>query len=184
MVNFSHIKRMCICAICIALCCVMPLAFHAFDLGSIFSPMHFPVLLCGLVCGGWYGLACGLIGPLLSHLVTGMPYAAALPSMVSELAIYGLVCGLLMHFIRTKNTYADIYCAMVPAMLLGRIAGGVAQVFVFMGNAKTYSMTLWVSSYFVKAVPAIVSQLIVLPALVLLLMKARLIPARYPKQGV
>ena len=46
-------KNLAFCALCIALCVVLPMAFHAIaNAGPIFLPMHIPVLLCGLACGG------------------------------------------------------------------------------------------------------------------------------------
>ena len=74
MSKLSVLKKALICAVCIALCAVLPMAFHAIpNAGSIFSPMHIPALLCGLVCGPWFGLLCGLAGPFVSSMVTGMP---------------------------------------------------------------------------------------------------------------
>ena len=91
MTKMSILKRALICAVCIALCVVLPMAFHSIpDAGSILSPMHIPALLCGLVCGPWFGLLCGLAGPLLSSQLTGMPMMAYLPPMMVELAVYGL----------------------------------------------------------------------------------------------
>ena len=52
MQTFTTVKKAIITAICIALCVVLPQAFHAIpNAGSIYLPMHIPVLLCGLVCG-------------------------------------------------------------------------------------------------------------------------------------
>ena len=123
----SNVKKICICAFCIALCCVLPPAFHAVGLGAVFSPMHLPVLLCGLLCGWPYGAFCGVAGPLLSCLTTGMPSAARLLYMAPELCAYGLFCGLLLRFIRTGRTTADLYLTLVPAMVLGRVVGGAAR---------------------------------------------------------
>ena len=82
------VKRSMITAVCVALTVVLPMAFHAVpNAGSVILPMHIPVLLCGLICGWPFGLACGLIGPLLSNLFTGMPPMAALPAMLVELAV-------------------------------------------------------------------------------------------------
>ena len=40
-------KNLAFCALCIALCVVLPMAFHAIaNAGPIFLPMHIPVLLC------------------------------------------------------------------------------------------------------------------------------------------
>ena len=47
----SSVKKICICAFCVAMCYVLPQAFHLLMLGTAFSPMHLPVLLCGLICG-------------------------------------------------------------------------------------------------------------------------------------
>lgn len=102
-------KKLTVTALCAALCVVLPMAFHAIpEGGSLFSPMHIPVLLCGLCCGPLWGLCCGIIGPLLSSAITGMPMAAYLPPMLVELAVYGLCCGLGMRLIRTKSLYAAL----------------------------------------------------------------------------
>ena len=75
----TTIKKMVMTAICIALCVVLPLLFHWVpNAGSVFLPMHIPVLLCGLLCGWPYGLVCGLLGPLVSSF-TGMPPLPVLP---------------------------------------------------------------------------------------------------------
>lgn len=173
----SSVKKVSICAICTALCYVLPLAFHAFALGSALSPIHIPVLLCGLVCGWPYGAFCGIVGPVLSSLLSGMPPAVRLIYMIPELCVYGLACGLLRKRIHTGHLGADIYLALIPAMLLGRVAGGIASAAFYLATAQGYSVMLWVSAYFVKAVPGIILHLLVVPALVLVLTKARLIPA-------
>ena len=76
----SSIKNMTLTAVCIALCVVLPIAFHSIpDAGSVFLPMHIPVLICGMICGWPYGFICGVMGPLLSSALTGMPPIAILP---------------------------------------------------------------------------------------------------------
>ena len=183
MKKMSAVKTACICAICIALCYVLPVAFHALGLGSMFSPMHIPVLLCGLVCGSFYGAFCGVAGPVLSSVLSGMPSATGLVSMVPELLIYGLVSGLLMKLVRTGKLQLDLYISLVPAMLLGRIAAGIAKaLFVrWMATGETFNIAVWATSYFVGSFPGIVVHLILLPILVMTLMKARIIPNRYTK---
>lgn len=183
MKKMSSVKTACICAICIAFCYVLPVAFHALGLGGMFSPMHIPVLLCGLICGGFYGAFCGIAGPVLSSVLSGMPSATGLISMVPELVIYGLVSGLLMKLLRTGKLYLDLYISLVPAMLLGRIAGGIAQaLFVkLMATGEIFNIAVWATSYFVGTSPGIAVHLILLPILFTTLMKARIIPNRYPK---
>ena len=180
MQKMSAVKQSIITAVCIALCVVLPQAFHAIpNAGSIYLPMHIPVLLCGLICGWPYGLLCGLAGPALSALITGMPPAAVLPGMMVECGVYGLTAGLLMQLVRTKRLYADLYISLVAAMLLGRVVSGAAKALIF--SAGSYSMASWVAGSFVTALPGIIIQLALLPSIVYALMRARLIPQRYPK---
>ena len=176
----SLVKKAMFTAVCAALCVVLPMAFHAIpNAGGIFLPMHIPVLLCGLICGWPFGLACGLVGPLLSSLLTGMPPMAYLPSMLVELATYGLVCGLLMQLVRTKTLYVDLYISLAGGMLIGKVIAGVARALIF--AAGSYTMAAWTTSYFVTALPGIALQLALIPTIVFALERARLIPVRYPK---
>ena len=93
-------------AVCLALCMVLPfLTGQIPEIGSMLSPMHIPVLLCGLACGWPFGLICGILGPILSSLLTGMPPAAMLPSMMVECAAYGCVTGLMMKLVRTESSF-------------------------------------------------------------------------------
>lgn len=180
MQKMSAVKKSIITAVCIALCVVLPQAFHAVpNAGAIYLPMHIPVLLCGLICGWSYGLLCGLAGPALSALLTGMPPAAVIPGMLVECGVYGLAAGLLMQLVRTKHLYADLYISLAAAMLLGRVVSGIAKALIF--SAGSYSMVSWVAGSFVTALPGIVIQLALLPSIVYALMRARLIPQRYPK---
>lgn len=181
MVRFSSVKRTTLCAVCIALCYVLPVAFHSVGLGGIFSPMHIPVLLCGMITSGGYGFLCGLIGPVVSHLLSGMPGAMMLPRMIPELCAYGLVAGLAMKYIRTGRNSADIYISLVAAMVAGRIVGGIATAIFYTVTSGVYSIALWATSYFVESVPGIVAHLIIVPVLVLTLQKARMIPAHRAK---
>lgn len=175
----SSVKKICTCGICTALCYVLPVIFHALMLGGSLSPMHIPVLLCGLICGWPYGAFCGIAGPAISCVLSGMPSAVQLIYMVPELCVYGLVCGLLMRFIRTGHTWLDIYCALAPAMVLGRVVAGAVRAVFYTATAQSYSIALWATGYFVKSIPGIILHLIVVPVLVLVLIQAKLIPARY-----
>ena len=172
-------KRLVFSAVCAALCLVLPMAFHSIpNAGSVILPMHIPVLLCGLVCGWPYGLICGIVGPLLSGILTGMPPAAMLPSMMVECGTYGFVTGLMMRYVRTGRPTADLYISMVTAMILGRTVAGLAKALIFTPGTAPFA---WVTTSLVAGIPGIVIQLILMPAVLYALTKARLIPVRYPK---
>jgi hypothetical protein len=180
MKEMSVVKKSIITAVCLALCVILPQAFHAIpNAGSVYLPMHLPILLCGLICGWPFGLLCGLAGPALSTLFTGMPPAAYLPAMLVECVVYGLMAGLMMKVIRTGKIYVDLYASLIIAMLSGRIVAGIAKALIFAKGNIT--MGAWATSYFVTSLPGILIQIVLIPTIVFALMKARLIPLRYPK---
>ena len=175
--RFSNVKRLTVTALSVALCVVLPMAFHIIpNAGSVMLPMHIPVLLCGLICGWQYGLLCGILGPLVSSLVTGMPPAAILPGMMVECGMYGCVGGLLMERIYTGSLYADLYISLPVAMLAGRVISGIVKALIL---TPGLSFTAWATASFVTALPGISIQLILLPTLVVALTRASLIPGRY-----
>lgn len=177
--KMSSVTKCVTTAVLMALCVILPMALHFIpNAGVMLSPMHLPVLLCGFICGWPYGLICGLIGPLFSSMITGMPpMGPVLYGMIIELAVYGLVSGLMMKLVRTGKTIIDLYLSLIPAMLAGRIVGGLAKALVF--SAGSYSFKAWATAYFVSSLPGIVLQLILIPVLYLALQRARLVPTRY-----
>ena len=181
MQTMSTVKKSIITAVCIALCYVLPLLFHGIQgAGQIFCPMHIPVFLCGLVCGWQFGLLCGLAGPALSSALCGMPPVSILPSMMIELAVYGLIAGIMMRCVRTRHVYADLYISLIVAIVAGRVVNGLVNALIFARGS--YSMATWVAGSVVKSWPGTVIQLVFIPSIVFALMKARLIPERYPKE--
>lgn len=180
--KLTPVKKLVFTAVCAALCLVLPMAFHSVpNAGTIFLPMHIPVLLCGLICGWPYGGVCGIVGPLLSSLVTSMPPAAMLPSMMVECCAYGFVTGMLMRHVHTKHAVADLYISLVSAMVVGRVVAGFAKAWIFTPGISPFA---WVTTSLVTGIPGIVIQLILMPMVVLALTKAKLIPNRYPKETV
>ena len=179
--KMSNVKKSIVTAMFIALCVVLPMAFHAIlGAGPVFLPMHIPVLLAGLICGWPFGLLTGIIGPVLSHLITGMPPPPMVPIMTIELGVYGLVAGLMMKFIRTKKIYLDLYISLITAMLIGRVIAGISMALIFFSG--TYSIAIWTTTYFVTSLPGVLIQIVVVPSIVFALEAAKLIPKRYSRQ--
>lgn len=170
----SNTRKYVLTAMLIAIGVVLPQAFHAIpNAGSIFLPMHIPVLLSGFAVGPLFGLICGILTPTLSHFIFSMPPTPVLPSMLFELAIYGLMSGLLTKLIKIKPLTAKIYCVLILSMLCGRIGYGLLNALVL--RAGSYSLQAWLAAAFTTALPGIIIQLIVIPILVTALVKARLI---------
>ena len=148
------------------------------------SPLHIPALICGLCCGWKWGLGLGIVLPLLRSMVFGLPAfpANALP-MAFELAVYGVVTGLLYPALiknKKRSHLKAIYLSMVPAMILGRFAGGAAKA-LFMelgviGSSSPYTFAAFFSAYFVSTAVGAVIHLILVPAAVLAVERSGLSP--------
>jgi len=169
-------KHLVLTALFLALGIVLPfLTGQIPEIGSMLLPMHLPVLLCGFVCGWPYGLAVGFITPLLRSLLFGMPpmFPKAV-AMAFELAAYGALAGLFYRLLPLKNTLR-IYLSLIGSMLGGRIVYGLVCI-PLMGLARVpYSFAIFFTSAFTEALPGIVVQLLLIPALLLALQKAHLI---------
>ena len=147
---------------------VLPMMLHSIpNAGRILLPMHIPVLLCGLYCGGLYGLICGVFTPLLSFMMTSMPGPGYLLPMMVELAVYGLVSGIMMDRVHSVKGTKKVLLCLVIAMLAGRIVYGLMNALVL--RAGQYSIAMWVSASFVTAAPGIAAQLILIPLIMKLL---------------
>lgn len=171
----TPVKRLVYSAICLALCLVLPfLTGQIPEIGNALCPMHIPVLLCGFLCGPWWGAGVGFLAPLLRSFVF---YAPALPlpggPMCFELAAYGLAAGLLYRLLPKRTV--NIYISLVGAMIIGRcVWGGASAVFYrLLGNAFTWQ--LFVSGAVLNAVPAIICHIALIPIIVLALRKAKIL---------
>ena len=93
-----HIRNMVIAALMLAVAYVLPnFTGNIPQIGSMLLPMHLPVLLCGFLCGGFWGAGVGFVAPLLRSALTGgfPPMFPTAVSMAFELAAYGFLSGFL-----------------------------------------------------------------------------------------
>lgn len=159
-------KNLVLSALFIALGIILPFVTMQIPrIGNMLLPMHIPVILCGFICGGPYGFIVGLIVPLLRSVLTGMPLLIpAAISMAPELAIYGLVTGLLYQKLNTRKF--GIYISLITAMILGRIVWGAVSTLVFSLLGNSFTWKIFVTNGFINAIPGIVLQLIFIPFLV------------------
>jgi len=115
----------------LALSVILPQIVHFTGIpesGKVLLPMHIPVLLAGFLLGPVYGLIIGGLAPLLSFFVSGMPAVARLPFMIVELAVYGLVAGLLYLTFGLVRVRFGTVITLIGAMLAGRIFFGLALI--------------------------------------------------------
>ena len=86
--------------------------------------------------------------------------------MAFELAVYGLVSGLMYRMLPKKK--ASVYLSLLSAMILGRIAWGMAM-YVFLGG--NFGMEAFLAGAVTTALPGIILQLILIPVIVIALDK-------------
>lgn len=139
------------------------------QIGQMLCPMHLPVLLCGLVCGWQYGTLVGLVLPPLRSVLFGMPVLfPTAAAMAVELAVYGASIGILYALFKKQNVFT-VYFALIPAMLLGRAAWGGAQMLFLDLKGTTFTWQAFLAGAFVNALPGIILQLVLIPAIMMLL---------------
>jgi len=135
---------------------VLPSITHRLGLNyMVAQPMHWMILFAGLTYGPISGLIIGASLPIVSFLVSGMPIPAMLLLMIPELAVYGLVAGLLKQKITAFGAMAVslfagriVYLALIA--ILGRLNGSVFE----------YIQTTWSPGLF-----AVILQIALLPIL-------------------
>ena len=182
----KKIYSLTITAVLLAVGLVLPfLTGQIQAISRVISPLHIPVLICGLCCGWKWGLGLGIVLPLLRSLLFGMPPfpSSALP-MAFELAAYGLFAGLLYKAFlkknRSGNHLAPMLAALVIAMILGRFVGGAAKALFIsagiIGSKTPFTFAAFFSSYFVSTAVGALIHIIIVSVIVLALERAGLSP--------
>lgn len=173
----QYIKNMVLAAMFMALGLVLPLLTGQIpQIGNMMLPMHLPVLLCGLICGWQYGGIVGFVLPLFRYVLFGMPYIMPTGiAMAFELAAYGAVVGFLYARSRWQCVIA-LYRCLIIAMVAGRVVWAAARL-VLMGVAKQpFTWELFLSGALLTAIPGIILQLIVIPAIMVAMDRTGLVP--------
>ena len=164
-----NLKILIYAALCLALCMVLPfLTGQIPEIGKRLSPMHIPVFLCGFLCGWPWGLAVGVIAPILRSALFGMPAMGPDAfSMAFELAAYGAVAGFLYRLLPRKPW--SVYVSLIVAMIVGRLVWGAAK-WLMLG--PSFTVQTFLAGAVVNAIPGIILHVVLIPPIVLALQKA------------
>lgn len=164
-----QIRKLTYAALFLALALVLPfLTGQIPQIGSALSPMHIPVLLCGFLVGWPWGLAVGFIAPLLRSVIFGMPVMVpGAVAMAFELAVYGLVSGILYRLLPKKKW--SIYVTLIVAMLAGRVIWGIARLIIAGLSGNSFTWALFLAGAFTNAIPGIILHIILIPVIVMVL---------------
>lgn len=143
--------------------------------GTALLPMHLPVILCGFICGPYWGMAVGATAPILRSIIFErpvlMPDAVA---MAFELAMYAFIAGLLYRKL-DKNLFYT-YVTLIASMISGRIVWAMVMfVLILMGSAQgEIGFALVWTRTVLQGIPGIILQIVAIPAIVNVLKKNRL----------
>ena len=173
----NEIRKLTISAMLFALGLVLPfLTGQIPQIGSMLLPMHIPVFLCGLICGWKYGAMVGLLVPVVRSFLFGMPpMFPTAAAMAFELCTYGAVAGF-VYFRKGYFCIKSLYKAMVAAMIAGRVVWAGAMLLLMGLNGGVFTFEMFVAGAFLNAIPGIIAQLLLIPAVMVALGKTKLIP--------
>lgn len=142
---------------------ILPSIFHIFGMtGPIALPMHIPVLIGGLLLSPSLALCLGVVTPLISGILTGMPVLFPMAIIMAfELGAYGLVAALL-----TRKIKLSVIPSLIISMISGRVvAGFVVAALVQMFGVKMNPI-MYVKGAIITGLPGIIIQIIFVPALI------------------
>lgn len=160
----TYLRKTVLSALFLAIGAVLPLLTSQIkEIGDTLLPMHIPVMLCGLICGPFYGLSVGLILPFFRSLTFGMPpfYPNAV-WMSAELAAYGFLIG--FTYLRFKNPkLLQVYISLLVSMLGGRIVWGLVKTLLLGLGGNSFTLAAFATGGFLDAIPGIILQLVLIP---------------------
>lgn len=156
--NFLSIRALIFQLLLISAAVVLPVVVHLTGaLVRYLLPMHWVVILAGLLYGWRGGLLVGVLSPVASFLISGMPYPGILPSMTIELVTYGIITG----FLR-ENIKLNPFLSVTIALVFGRITF-VASVLLL--NVVTTNQLDYIKIALLPGIVATLLQILLLPFL-------------------
>lgn len=160
-----------------ALGLVLPMLFHLVGLGRVFLPMFIPILMAGLLISPGMAALLGIVVPLLSALLTGMP--PLVPPTAILMAIELPVMAMVAHLLY-RRWRLHIVIAVVGALVAGKIVTGIEIVTIapLFGLQKAVIPYLIVTT--VTSLPGTILNIVVVPLAVKAIERVTLVPPRDP----
>lgn len=144
---------------------ILPQLFHAFGIitgtgekpGQMFLPMYLPVLIFAFRSNAVSGAVAGVLSPIISFILTGMPAKAVLPFIIIELASFGFFAGLFAN--KKWNKFVKIFTVQFLSRIV-RIAAMLISIYFISNTTLTAVAILNIT---VVAVPGYLLQLLIVP---------------------
>ena len=178
----QSLRNLLLAAMFLAIGLVLPfLTGQIKEIGNMLLPMHLPVFLCALICGWQYGTAVGFIMPLLRFALFSMPRMPTALAMAFEMATYAFVAGWLYSRARCTRM---LYRSLIVAMIAGRVVWAAAMIVLLGLSGGAFTWQMFISGAFLNAIPGIILQLVLIPAIMVALDRAKLVPFRKEENAV
>ncbi len=161
---------------------VLPIAFHALGpgMGKLFLPMYYPVLALGLLASWEVALIVGMLIPVLSSILTGMPPPPMAVMMALELGAIGAVASLVVASL-VRSWRGGIWPAAIAALVAARIIGIAAILTILPMIGIQRGIYEYVIAGFIASLPGEIILLTVVPATVYAIEKTSMIGSRHVK---
>ncbi len=129
--------------------------------GTIFGPLNFVALATGVIAGPWIGLIVGIVLPLLSSVIFGMP--PLMPPiavfMALQLGTYGILTGLF------EKRGMNVYLNLAISIIVGGIVYSLGYYVIgYMVGIHLQPITAILLS-FALGLPGIVIQFLLIPVI-------------------
>lgn len=142
---------------------LLPMVFHMFGLiGPVVLPMHIPVLIGGFLLSPTLALYLGVLTPIISGLLTGMPVMFPMSIIMAfELGTYGLVASL-----ATRKLKLSSIPSLIISMIAGRISAGLTVTLLVQLFGVKMNPIMYIKGAIITGMPGLIIQLIIIPSLI------------------
>ncbi|MBF8983548.1 ECF transporter S component [Lutibacter sp. B2] len=161
MKNDSKTKELVLSGLLLAIGIFLPMIFHSIGImGKVFLPMHIPVLIGGFLLSPYLAFIVGVITPLLSASLTGMPVMFPMGIIMAfELGTYGLVASLAIRRLK-------VIPSLVVSLIFGRIVAGIVVFFLVQFFGLKMNPMIFVKGAIITGLPGILVQVTLIPILI------------------
>jgi hypothetical protein len=137
----------------------LPFLFHVLHLGHVFLPMYIPIMALAFFVGPRVAGTVGVIVPLLSAVMTGMP--PLFPPVAFVMAIeLGMMAGALA-MLRHRSPAFPVLGHVIPVLVAGRVLNAVLS---YAASAMVSLPAAFIAGIsFLAGWPGVLLMIVVLP---------------------
>jgi hypothetical protein len=152
-------RKLTLSGLFISLSVLLPVLFHGIGMGFVFLPMFWPVAAAAFFLPVGYAGLVGLLAPVVSLLLTGMPPLPMFWVVCVELTLLGSV---------TSTLYHRVHWGIFFSLFSGLVASQIGQFIAIIPIAPLLGLPSRLSGYsmVMKGLPGLALILILIPLIV------------------